>query len=214
MRRTWRLRLTSATGRLSKHSHRPELSNFARTAGPLSIRIRPVSPGRRVTFSTSRRLVRGSPSIYHPRASPSRGAGEEVFQFFVRRLSRNAFNLLDLGALVKGSISRFFPSAHRRLPFRRQPYKLSALSPGVNPGPRSGPRRGGKYKRLFPTRQPSRGSLATARRLPSLRGHVSAGGGKSGPPRSLAGVRSACRRGERRGSNPRPPEPQSGALTD
>jgi hypothetical protein len=46
-------------------------------------------------------LVRGSPSTYQPRPPSSRPAGEEDFQFFVSRLSRNAFNLLDLGASVK-----------------------------------------------------------------------------------------------------------------
>ncbi len=59
--------------------------------------------------SSVSRLVRGSPSIYQPRRLSSRPASEEVFQFFVRRLSCNAFNLLDLGAWVKGRYSEFRP---------------------------------------------------------------------------------------------------------
>ena len=64
----------------------------------------------------------------------SQGAAGRKFRSFPsRRVSCNALNLLDLGAPVKGSISRFLPSPAIRRPFWRQPYKLPALARAVNP---------------------------------------------------------------------------------
>ena len=50
-----------------------------------------------------------------------------------------------LGVSCKGSEFRTFPPSHRRRPFKRQPYKLSAFNRGVNP------------------RSPTRGRAVTAR---------------------------------------------------
>jgi len=95
---------------------------LSRAHDSLSIRIRPVSPGRRV-----------SPSIYHPRPVRSRGRRENFRSFPHRRVSCNALNLLHLGAPVKGPISRFSSPGPRHRPFRRQPYKVQAPPPVVNP---------------------------------------------------------------------------------
>ena len=66
--------------------------------------------------------------------SSRQGAAERKFRSFPsRRISCNAFNLLDLGAPVKGSISRLFSSPAIHRPFWRQPYKLPAFNRGVNP---------------------------------------------------------------------------------
>ena len=102
---------------------------------------------------------------------------------FFQRLQSKPLSRLGQGGEFQFLLRR--PAAR---PFKRQPYKLSALSTLVNPGPdrlvtpgdRFRRARGPNYKRLFPARQPSRGF----RRPPTS---VAAGEvrreGKSGPPR-------------------------------
>ena len=144
-RRTCCPRLTPPRG--ARYKSTPKTQVFKTSREPLarftSIRTRPVSPGRRV-----------SPSIYHPRLLRSRVAGDGFLVFHPPGTSRNAFNLLDFRRLVKRGFSELplpRPPAPR---FRRQPYKVPALSPLVNPWRRTSFRGGAKYKRPFPPRQP------------------------------------------------------------
>ncbi|HEY0018763.1 MAG TPA: hypothetical protein VGC13_20855, partial [Longimicrobium sp.] len=66
-------------------------------------------PAAASTSSVIAALVRGSPSIYHPRLASSRGGGEKVFRFQNRLVALNAFNLNHLGVQVKGRNSKLSP---------------------------------------------------------------------------------------------------------
>jgi hypothetical protein len=145
-----------------------------------SIRIRPVSPGRRV-----------SPSIYHPRLASSRGGGEKLSKLsapprFLQRLQPTTLKRSGQGV----DFSIFTPLAP---PPSVLATALQAISPSnrrqpliafLSPGDRPRRARGRKYKRLFPARQPSRGipPPADVCRAGEVRRE-----GKSGPPRSSRG---------------------------
>ena len=133
MRRTWWLGFFRH-GALSQSTPiDPSCQNIPRTVDPLSIRIRPVSPGRRVA-STVSRLTRGSPSSYQSRPRPSRPTSEEVFKFFVRRLSRNALNLLGLGASRKGRYPAFRSANPAAVRSGDSPKGYQPLLPASTPG--------------------------------------------------------------------------------
>ena len=124
------------TGRSSKHSHRPELSKLPRTVDPLSIRIRPVSPGRRVILR--RQLPRSwQPFNLSASASPVKARRWRSFRVlrppaFLQRLQSTRFRRSGQGAIFRISLH---PAQHR--PFNRQPERISASSAAVNPLTRS-----------------------------------------------------------------------------
>ncbi len=68
-----------------------------------------------------------------PRAVRSRGRGEEAFRVSLRRRFSQRLQSKPLRRFGQGAEFRFPVPPARRLPFWRQPYKLSAFDPGVNP---------------------------------------------------------------------------------
>ena len=130
-RRTCCLRLTPPRGARLSTPKDPSCQTSPRATDSPSFASGQIHPAA----ASIAALVRGSPSIYHPRPSSSRGGRREVFRFPSRPASRNAFNLNRLGVWRKGWIFRFLPIRPRRPPFGRQPCKLSASTSPVNPCP-------------------------------------------------------------------------------
>ena len=206
-RRTCCLRLAPPRGARLSTPKDPSCQTSSRTVDPLSFASGQFHPAAASVLQsiTLDSLRQGA-------------AGRRFRSFPSRRTSRNAFNLHHLGIAVKGSISRISAPRTLRRPFWRQPYKLSASIRGVNPGSPS--LRPAESARRSQGATTITGCFRSVNPLVGSRGpatSVAAGAarreGKSGPPRLPRGGPLSCVRGERRGSNPRPPEPQSGALT-